>query len=79
MNEWEKKLINKINEVSNQIYKSSLRGGANWVVVSSPTTEILDRHISESLFKINLRKLISKQRRIERNTYNRSVEEFLKS
>ena len=33
--EWNQTLITKINQLSAQIHKSTLRGGANFVIVSS--------------------------------------------
>lgn len=35
-------LITKINQVSAQIHKSTLRGGANWIVVSSEVSAVFD-------------------------------------
>jgi hypothetical protein len=40
--EWNQTLITKINQVSAQIHKSTLRGGANFVVVSSEVSAIFD-------------------------------------
>ena len=40
--DWNQTLITKINQVSAQIYKSTLRGGANWIVVSSEVSAVFD-------------------------------------
>ena len=40
--EWNQTLITRINQVSAQIHKSTLRGGANFVVVSSEISAIFD-------------------------------------
>ena len=40
--EWNQTLITRINQVSAQIHKSTLRGGANFLVVSSETSAIFD-------------------------------------
>jgi hypothetical protein len=40
--EWNQTLITKINQISAQIHKSTLRGGANFVVVSSEVSAIFD-------------------------------------
>ena len=40
--EWNQTLITKINQVSAQIHKSTLRGGANFIVVSSEVSAIFD-------------------------------------
>ena len=40
--EWNQTLITKVNQVSAQIHKSTLRGGANFVVVSSEISAIFD-------------------------------------
>jgi hypothetical protein len=40
--EWNQTLMTAINQVSAQIHKSTLRGGANWVVVSSEVSAVLD-------------------------------------
>ncbi len=40
--EWNQTLITKINQVSAQIHKSTLRGGANFIVVSTEASAILD-------------------------------------
>jgi len=40
--DWNQTLITKVNQVSAQIHKSTLRGGANWIVVSSEVSAIFD-------------------------------------
>lgn len=40
--DWNQTLITKINEVSAQIHKATLRGGANWVVCSAEAGAIFD-------------------------------------
>lgn len=40
--EWNQTLITKINQVSAQIHKATLRGGANFIVVSSEISAIFD-------------------------------------
>ena len=40
--EWNQTLITKVNQVSAQIHKATLRGGANFVVVSSEVSAIFD-------------------------------------
>lgn len=40
--DWNQTLITSINQVSAQIHKATLRGGANWIVVSSEVSAIFD-------------------------------------
>jgi hypothetical protein len=40
--DWNQTLITAINQLSAQIHKSTLRGGANWIVVSSEVSALLD-------------------------------------
>jgi len=40
--DWNQTLITAINQVSAQIHKSTLRGGANWIIVSSEISAIFD-------------------------------------
>jgi hypothetical protein len=40
--DWNQTLMTKINQISAQIHKSTLRGGANFIVVSSEVSAILD-------------------------------------
>ena len=40
--DWNQELITKVNQISAQIQKSTLRGGANWLVVSSEVSALLN-------------------------------------
>jgi hypothetical protein len=40
--DWNQTLVTAINQISAQIHKSTLRGGANWIVVSSEISAIFD-------------------------------------
>jgi len=40
--DWNQTLITSINQVSAQIHKATLRGGANWIVVSSEVSAVFD-------------------------------------
>ena len=40
--DWNQTLITVINQVSAQIHKTTLRGGANWIVVSSEVSAVFD-------------------------------------
>jgi hypothetical protein len=40
--DWNQTLITKINEISAQIHKATLRGGANWVICSAEAGAIFD-------------------------------------
>ena len=40
--DWNQTLITAINQLSAQIHKSTLRGGSNWIVVSSEVSAIFD-------------------------------------
>jgi len=40
--DWNQTLITKINQLSAQIHKTTLRGGANWIVVSSEVSAVFD-------------------------------------
>jgi hypothetical protein len=40
--DWNQTLITAINQLSAQIHKSTLRGGANWIVVSSEVSAVFD-------------------------------------
>lgn len=40
--DWNQTLITKINQVSAQIHKTTLRGGANWIVVSSEVSAVFE-------------------------------------
>jgi len=50
--DWNQTLITKVNQISAQIHKSTLRGGANFVVVSSEVSAIFDDleyfHVSDA-------------------------------
>lgn len=50
--DWNQTLITKLNQVSAQIHKSTLRGGANFIVVSSEISAIFDDleyfHVSDA-------------------------------
>ena len=40
--DWNQTLVTKVNQISAQIHKTTLRGGANWVVVSSEVSAVFD-------------------------------------
>ena len=50
--DWNQELMTKINQISAQIHKSTLRGGANWIVVSSEISALFDNleyfHVSDA-------------------------------
>ena len=50
--DWNQELITKVNQISAQIHKSTLRGGANFLVVSSEISAIFDNleyfHVSDA-------------------------------
>ena len=50
--DWNQELITKVNQVSAQIHKSTLRGGANFLVVSSEVSAVFDTleyfHVSDA-------------------------------
>ena len=50
--DWNQELMTKINQVSAQIHKSTLRGGANFIVVSSEISAVFDNleyfHVSDA-------------------------------
>ena len=50
--DWNQTLITKINQISAQIHKATLRGGASWVVVSPEVSAVFDDleyfHVSNS-------------------------------
>jgi len=62
--EWNQTLITRVNQVSAQIHKSTLRGGANFIVVSSEISAIFDDleyfHVSDA--------------NPEQDTYNMGIE-----
>ena len=50
--DWNQELVTKINQVSAQVHKSTLRGGANFIVVSSEISAVFDNleyfHVSDA-------------------------------
>ena len=50
--DWNQELMTKINQVSSQIHKATLRGGANFIVVSSEISAVFDNleyfHVSDA-------------------------------
>ena len=50
--DWNQELITKINQISAQIHKATLRGGANFIVVSSEISALFDNleyfHVSDA-------------------------------
>ena len=50
--DWNQELVTKINQISAQIHKSTLRGGANFIVVSSEISALFDNleyfHVSDA-------------------------------
>ena len=50
--DWNQELITKVNQISAQIHKSTLRGGANFIVVSSEISAVFDNleyfHVSDA-------------------------------
>ena len=40
--DWNQTLVTKINQCSAQIHKTTLRGGANWIVISSEVSAVFD-------------------------------------
>lgn len=40
--DWNQTLVTKINQMSAQIHKTTLRGGANWIVISSEVSAVFD-------------------------------------
>jgi hypothetical protein len=50
--DWNQELITKVNQISAQIHKATLRGGANFIVVSSEISAIFDNleyfHVSDA-------------------------------
>jgi hypothetical protein len=40
--DWNQTLITKVNQISAQIHKTTLRGGANWIVISSEISAVFD-------------------------------------
>ena len=50
--DWNQELMTKVNQISAQIHKSTLRGGANFIVVSSEVSAVFDNleyfHVSDA-------------------------------
>jgi hypothetical protein len=50
--DWNQELITRINQISAQVHKSTLRGGANFIVVSSEISAVFDNleyfHVSDA-------------------------------
>jgi hypothetical protein len=50
--DWNQELITKVNQISAQIHKATLRGGANFIVVSSEISAVFDNleyfHVSDA-------------------------------
>ena len=40
--DWNQELMTRVNQISAQIHKSTLRGGANWIVLSSEISAVFD-------------------------------------
>lgn len=64
--DWNQELMTKINQISAQINKATLRGGANWVVVSSEISALLD----------NLEYFHVTDANSEQNQYNMGIEKI---
>jgi hypothetical protein len=62
--DWNQELVTKVNQISAQIHKSTLRGGANFVVVSSEVGAVLD----------NLEYFHASNAAPEQDTYNMGIE-----
>lgn len=62
--DWNQELITKVNQISAQIQKSTLRGGANWLVVSSEISALLN----------NLEYFHVTDASAEADTYNMGIE-----
>lgn len=62
--DWNQELITKVNQISAQIHKSTLRGGANFIVISSEISALFDNleyfHVSDA--------------NAEQDTYNMGIE-----
>ena len=50
--DWNQELITRVNQISAQIHKATLKGGANWIVVSSEISAVFDNleyfHVSDA-------------------------------
>ena len=62
--DWNQELMTKVNQISAQINKATLRGGANWVVVSAEISALLD----------NLEYFHVTDASAEQNQYNMGIE-----
>ena len=62
--DWNQELMTKVNQISAQINKATLRGGANWIVVSSEISALLD----------NLEYFHVTDASAEQNQYNMGIE-----
>lgn len=64
--DWNQTLMTKINQISSQIQKSTLQGGANWIVVSAEISAVLNDleyfHVTDAS--------------AERDTYNMGIEKI---
>ena len=64
--DWNQTLMTKINQISSQIQKSTLQGGANWIVVSAEISAVLNDleyfHVTDAA--------------AERDTYNMGIEKI---
>ena len=62
--DWNQELVTKVNQISAQINKATLRGGANWIVVSAEISALLD----------NLEYFHVTDASAEQNQYNMGIE-----
>ena len=62
--DWNQELMTKVNQISAQINKATLRGGANWIVVSAEISALLD----------NLEYFHVTDASAEQNQYNMGIE-----
>lgn len=62
--DWNQELMTKVNQISAQINKATLRGGANWIVVSAEISALLD----------NLEYFHVTDTSAEQNQYNMGIE-----
>ena len=62
--DWNQELMTKVNQISAQINKSTLKGGANWIVVSAEISALLD----------NLEYFHVTDASAEQNQYNMGIE-----
>ena len=64
--DWNQELMTKVNQISAQINKATLRGGANWIVVSAEISALLD----------NLEYFHVTDASAEQNQYNMGIEKI---